>query len=81
MNNSNNAPFLRLHFEDFEYDEMREILLDEDVLFRRSTLKDNWYVSIKPKRFDTLKLSLLVSNCIVKQDEDGINVHITRNTL
>lgn len=76
---SNEPEILRLHFEQFEYDELLEVLMDkESISIRQSTLPDDWYVRIEQAVFEKLKLSLLISNCIVKQEEDSINVNITR---
>jgi len=76
-----NTEFLKIHFMDFEYAELRDILLDEDVLMRRSTLPDYWYVFIKSERFEKLKLSLLIDRCLVKQPEDSNEVEVSRPHL
>lgn len=77
----NETKYLKVHFQNFEYSELRDILLNEDVMVRASTLPGDYFVFIKPDRFEKLKLSLLIDRCMVKQAEDGINVEISRPDL
>lgn len=76
-----NTGLLKVHFMDFEYAELRDILLDEEVMMRRSTLPDHWFVFIKPERFEKLKLSLLIDRCLVKMPEDSNEVEVSRPGL
>ena len=70
---------LKLHFQDFEADEIREIMLEEDLLdMRRSTLPNYWFITITPEVFERLKVSLLISSCVLTQEEDSNYIEITR---
>ena len=73
---------LKLHFQDFEADEIREIMLEEDLLdMRRSTLPNYWFITITPEVFERLKVSLLISSCVLTQEEDSNYIEITRIKL
>ena len=73
---------LKLHFQDFEADEIREIMLEEDLLdMRRSTLPNYWFITITPEVFERLKVSLLISSCVLTQEENSNYIEITRIKL
>ena len=72
---------LRVHFQGFTYTELRDILLNESVMMRASTLPDDWYIFIAQDRFEKLKLSLLIDQCLVQQNEDTENVEVSRPHL
>ena len=74
-----NSNLLTIHFQNFEYDEVLEVLMDREVFsVRASTLPGDWFVFINPDVFEQLKLSLLISSCIVTQEENSTLVEIVR---
>ena len=72
---------LRIHFQGLEYSELRDILLDETVMMRQSTLPNHWFVFMESDRFEKLKLSLLIDRCMVQHPEDTNDVTVSRPHL
>jgi hypothetical protein len=73
--------YLKIHFQDFTYTELRDILMNEEVMMRASTLPNHYYVFLEKEKFEKLKLSLLVDQCLVQENEKGNDIEVSRPHL